>query len=322
MAGQVGAVVGGAVHAEIDDFAAAASGMAAMERMSASPLQATPVAPLSRIGLMALLALQPHAVGRAAPHAAGPDQQLRGVERVDQKRRRRRHGVAVAAYIRIGHHRACAESGRRAGSGLRAQVDGDSRLVVHVPVGVVRGIDRDRAAVAGENLRPVRGRRRCSSRRRAVHAQAGHQGVRRRSHRRQAYHLGQRAQAAVQVLEVRGVRRGARRSGFADGVDRAPEAAVVADKNLQRDWPRSRPARAGIRPPARSCRWWSWWCCATRSPWPGCTSTRSLAPAKHQRVLLGGNRGQRQVVVSVGNGGGALRACWFQALPCSIAWQT
>jgi len=40
----------------------------------------------------------------------------------------------------------------------RCTDNGDSRLVVHIPIQVVSGVDHDRTAFAAQDLRPVRRR--------------------------------------------------------------------------------------------------------------------------------------------------------------------
>ena len=62
------------------------------------------------------------------------------------------------------------------GADCEHAIDGDARLVVDIPVDGVRGVDGHRAAVAGENLRPVRGDGGALDARSAVDAQAGHAG--------------------------------------------------------------------------------------------------------------------------------------------------
>ena len=99
--------------------------------------------------------------------------------------------------------------------------------------------------------------------------------------------------------------------GFADRVRRAPQAAVVAEKDLQRIGGVPGQRVLVTRPPGRSCRWWSWWCCARRSPWPGCTATsRWRRPTA--ACPAGGNRGQREVVIAVGDGRRSLEGAGFK----------
>ncbi len=164
-----------------------------------------------------------HTVGRPAPYTAGSDQQLRAVEQVHKKGRRRvrrlhGHAQPVPDHIRD-RNRTGSERRRRAGigrviehgaeraggasSGRRAQINGDSRLVVDVPVGAVVGIDGHRPALAAQDLRPVRRRPGGAfDANGSVCPQSGHHRVGRRAGLGDAFDLGQRTQVSIQILKV------------------------------------------------------------------------------------------------------------------------
>jgi len=133
VAGQKRTVGGRAVHAEIDDFAAGSQwhgGDGADECIAIAGDGEGPTGEDGADGVGG----GPSGASRAAPHAAGGHQQLCVVNRVDEEWCGQRHGVAIAGDIGIGDDGSCAKCGGRAGRGLRAQIDGDPRLVVDVPV--------------------------------------------------------------------------------------------------------------------------------------------------------------------------------------------
>ena len=300
VAGQKRTAGGGAVHAEIDDFAAGGQrhgGHGADERVAIAGDGRNSTGKDGADGV----GRSPTGAGRAAPHAAGSHQQLSVVNRVDKEWCGQRHGVAIASHIGIADDGSCAKSGWHARLGLRAQIDGDPGLVVDVPVVGVRGIDGHGTAVAGENLRPIRGDSRALHAGDAVDAEAGHEGVRGIDDGREALHLSEGAETAIEILEVRGIGGGTDRAGFANGVSRAPEAAVVAEKDLLRvgSVPGQRVLEfahlgthagggvGGIAPDAAHGH---------------AALPQVVGAGQHQSVLAGGNRGQRQVVIAVGDG--------------------
>src|ERR1019366_7133024 len=143
------------------------------------------------------------------------------------------HGLAVATHIGVTDQRNYTERIWRAISSLWAEMNRHPCLVVDIPIRWVGGIDRYWSALAAEYLRPVR--RRSSSTfhaRGSIRAEPRHHGVRRGDHLRHAHHFCERTESAIQVLEVRSVSRSACLPGLADGIHRAPHAAIVADKYL------------------------------------------------------------------------------------------
>ncbi len=216
MAGQVRSIVRRAVHTHINHLAATRerhSGHRSNQRVAVANA-GRPAVENRADGV----ACAPAAAGRTTPHPAGSNQQLRGIERIHQKRRWCGHRFAIASHICIRDQWDRAERRRRAGRALRTAVDGDSRLVVHIPIRAIPRINRDRTSVARQNLRPVRSCSRALHAGSSVHSQPGHQAIRRCDRLGQAHHLRKRTQAAVQVLEMRGIRRRARRSRLSNRI--------------------------------------------------------------------------------------------------------
>ena len=235
MAGQVRASVRGAEHAHVNNFSAAGKRHGGHRPDQRIAVTGDVRCPAVQNGTDRVAPAPPHPVRQPSPHAAGPDQQLRRLQRVHQKRRRRSHGVPIPAHVRIGHHRTGSEFRRAARRRIGTQVDRNSRLAVHIPVRAVAGIDSHRPALTAQNLRPIRRRRSGVLQPRGpVHPQPGHHRVGRDAGQRHALHLGQRSQASVQVLEMRGIARRAHLARLPDQVHRAPQPAVVAHKHLQR----------------------------------------------------------------------------------------
>ncbi len=246
------------------------------------------------------------AAGRGAqPHAAGSQQDVRGVSRVENPWRGVEKVVRIALNLRAADRGGAAEPAPGAVAAARAAENAHALAHVRIPVRRSVGVNRHVAALAGEQLLP------CPRPALRSGAFAAHDAkfTHAREHERsvcgahgQVTDFGQRTDAAVQVVEVRCVCGGAHGAGLRYIIGGAPQAAVIAEKDrlvrpkggVDRMDGRRHLCRGAGRAIGRVAP-----CAAVRKR----AAEDVLGPGKQERILLRliRDRGERQVVVGLRN---------------------